>query len=147
MRISSKYYFMLFLVLLCYGFNYMFYTSIKNNIDGIVSSYIVPQASLENKEKLKLLMNKPYYFKSDLEALSDQAFKSYKESLYKKELLVDKMKNILLLNIKIVLIDNVKSFFIFNYVINVCLLFSFLFAILFKEHTSELRRNEPEIII
>lgn len=147
MRISSKYYFMLFLVLLCYVFNYMFYTSIKNNIDGIVSSYIVPQASLENKEKLKLLMNKPYYFKSDLEALSDQAFKSYKESLYKKELLVDKMKNILLLNIKIVLIDNVKSFFIFNYVINVCLLFSFLFAILFREPTSELRRNEPEIII
>lgn len=147
MKISSKYYFMLFLVLLCYGFNYMFYSTIKKNMDSIVNSYIVPQASLENKEKLKILMDKPYYFKSDMESLSEQAFKSYKESLYKKELLVDKMKNIVLLNIKIVLIDNVKSSFIFNYVINISLLFSFLFAILFKEPTSELRRNEPEIII
>lgn len=145
MRISSKYYFMLFLVLLCYGFNYMFYSTIKSNMDGIVNSYIVPQASLENKEKLKMLMAKTYYFKADMEALSDQAFKSYKDSLYKKELLVDKMKNILLLNIKIVLIDNIKSSFIFNYVINIGLLFSFLFAILFKEGTVELKRNEPEI--
>lgn len=145
MRISSKYYFMLFLVLLCYGFNYMFYSTVKNNMDGIVNSYIVPQASLENKEKLKMLMAKPYYFKADMEALSEQAFKSYKESLYKKELLVDKMKNILLLNIKIVLIDNVKSSFIFNYVINISLLITFLFAILFKEGTTELKRNEPEI--
>ena len=145
MRISSKYYFMLFLVVLCYGFNYMFYSTIKSNMVGIVTSYIVPQASLENKEKLKLLMAKPYYFKADMEALSEQAFKSYKESLYKKELLVDKMKNILLLNIKIVLIDNVKSSFIFNYVINISLLITFLFAILFKEGTTELKRNEPEI--
>jgi hypothetical protein len=114
-------------------------------MDSIVNSYIVPQASLENKEKLKMLMAKPYYFKADMEALSEQAFKSYKDSLYKKELLVDKMKNILLLNIKIVLIDNVKSSFIFNYVINIGLLFSFLFAILFKEETVELKRNDPEI--
>lgn len=147
MKISSKYYFMLFLVLLCYGFNYMFYSTIKSNMDSIVNSYIVPQSSLENKEKLKILMAKPYYFKSDMEALSDQAFKAYKESLYKKELLVDKMKNILLLNIKIVLIDNVKSSFIFNYVINISLLISFLFAILFKEETVELKRNEPEIYV
>lgn len=123
----------------------MFYSTVKNNMDGIVNSYIVPQASLENKEKLKMLMAKPYYFKADMEALSEQAFKSYKESLYKKELLVDKMKNILLLNIKIVLIDNVKSSFIFNYVINISLLITFLFAILFKEGTTELKRNEPEI--
>lgn len=147
MRISSKYYFMLFVLFLCYGFNYMFYSSIKSNMDGIVNSYIIPQSSLENKEKLKLLMSKSYYFREDIDALGDQAFKAYKESLYKKELLVDKMKNILLLNIKIVLIDNVKSFFIFNYVVNVILLFSFLFAILFKEATMESKRNEPDITI
>lgn len=123
----------------------MFYSTIKRNMDGIVTSYVVPQASLENKEKLKMLMAKPYYFKADMEALSEQAFTAYKESLYKKELLVDKMKNILLLNIKIVLIDNVKSSFIFNYVINISLLITFLFAILFKEGTTELKRNEPEI--
>lgn len=116
-------------------------------MDGIVNSYIIPQSSLENKEKLKLLMSKSYYFRADMDALGDQAFKAYKESLYKKELLVDKMKNILLLNIKIVLIDNVKSFFIFNYVVNIILLFSFLFAILFKEATMESKRNEPNITI
>lgn len=147
MKISSKYYFMFFLLVLCYGFNYMFYSTVKKNIDGIVTNYIVPQASLENKEKLNILMAKPYYFKSDIEMLSDATFIAYKESLYKKELLVDKMKNILLLNIKIVLVDNVQSSFIFNYVINVCLLFSFLFAILFREATVESKRNETEINI
>jgi hypothetical protein len=125
----------------------MFYSGIKKNLDTIVSTYIVPQASLQYKEKLKILMDKPYYFRQDIDLLSDAAFMAYKESLYKKDVLVDKMKNILLLNIKIVLVDNVKASFIVNYLINICLLFTFLFAILFKETALELKRNEPEIDI
>lgn len=147
MKINSKYYFMTFILLLFVVFNVMFFNQLKKDLDNIIEQNIVPVASISAQERMKNIMSKSYYFKSDIDQLVDIAFYSYKDSLVKRNLISDTLKNVMLLNYKIVLVDNVNSRFISNYLINLCLLFSFLFAILFKEKTIVENRHEPQLDI
>lgn len=147
MKINAKYYFMTFILLLFVIFNVMFFTQLKKDLDNIIEQNIIPVAGISAQERMKNIMSKSYYFKSDIDQLVDIAFYSYKDSLVKRNLISDTLKNIMLLNYKIVLVDNVNSRFISNYLINLCLLFSFLFAILFKEKTIVENRHEPQLDI
>jgi hypothetical protein len=147
MKINAKYYFMTFILLLFVVFNVMFFTQLKKDLDNIIEQNIVPVAGISAQERMKNIMSKSYYFKSDIDQLVDIAFYSYKDSLVKRNFISDTLKNVMLLNYKIVLVDNVNSRFISNYLINLCLLFSFLFAILFKEKTIVENRHEPQLDI
>lgn len=147
MKINAKYYFMTFILLLFVVFNVMFFNQIKKDLDNIIGQNIVPVAGISAQERMKNIMSKSYYFKSDIDQLVDIAFYSYKDSLVKRNFISDTLKNVMLLNYKIVLVDNVNSRFISNYLINLCLLFSFLFAILFKDKTIVENRHEPQLDI
>lgn len=138
---------MTFILLLFVVFNVMFFTQLKKDLDNIIEQNIVPVAGISAQERMKNIMSKSYYFKSDIDQLVDIAFYSYKDSLVKRNFISDTLKNVMLLNYKIVLVDNVNSRFISNYLINLCLLFSFLFAILFKEKTIVENRHEPQLDI
>ncbi len=145
MNISPKYYFILFILCLFIVFNVLLFKNLKTDIDSIVSQYIYPISSVENKARIESITSRSYYLKSDIDELSNVSFYAYKESLIKKDLLSDKIKNVLLLNYKIVLVDNINSKFIMSYFINAVLLFSLLFAILFKEQTYRGQYYEPKV--
>lgn len=147
MKIHPKYYFMTFILIFFVVFNVIFFTQIKKDLDTIIGQNIVPVAGISAQERMKNIMSKSYYFKSDIDQLVDIAFYSYKDSLVKRNFIADSLKNVMLLNYKIVLVDNVQSRFISNYLINLCLLFSFLFAILFKDKTIVENRYEPQLDI
>lgn len=147
MKIHPKYYFMTFILIFFVVFNIMFFSQLKKDLDTIIGQNIVPVAGISAQERMKNIMSKSYYFKSDIDQLVDIAFYSYKDSLVKRNLIADSLKNVMLLNYKIVLVDNVQSRFISNYLINLCLLFSFLFAILFKDKTIVENRYEPQLDI
>lgn len=99
----------------------------------MINQYIIPSTDLATKSHLQELMAKPYYFRHQIDEVNDLAFKAYKSQLIQKNLLSDKMKNILLLNVKIVMVDNVNFYFLINYIVNISLFISFLFAIFYKE--------------
>lgn len=144
MKLHGKYYFMIFTVFMMTLFNYVFFTEIKKSNDHLISQYIIPQSSVANKERLQALMSQPYYLRSQIDDVNDLAFQAYKDILMKKDLVSVKIKNIMLLNMKIIFVDNLSFYFRINYLINLCLLASFLFAIMYKEtNMNDENKHEP----
>lgn len=147
MSVKSKYIFIVFLFAAFITFNCSFFYKIKQDMDLIVKNHIYPIASSENKARLDNVLSRPYYLKSDIDELGNVAFYSYKDSLMNRNLLVEKLKNVLLLNVKIVLVDNIESRFVTYYGFNIILFILFLFVILFKEEPLGERRYEPKVDI
>lgn len=139
--IKPKHYFMIFIVFMFFSFNYAFYSSLKTHTDKIINTTIMPIASSDVKQSLQLRMQKSLYFPADIDYLNDYSFEAYKKHLLGKDLLSPYIKNVMLLNYKIATNDMVDFSIKSNYLINICMIISFLFAMYFREPITMKKTN------
>ncbi len=125
-------------------FNFLFFTDIKKRTDVIYNNYILTHIDEKAKAEISLIMQKKLYTKNDLDYMANIAFKAYKESLKKRDLLASQVKNISLINIKMVIYDNNNYYFGLNYFFNLTAIICFIFIFIFKEQSYEVR-YEPTL--
>lgn len=141
---TQKYIGLILILIMIIGFNSLFFTALKKRTDFIYNSYIIPHISEKAKEELIPIMAKKLYSRTDLDKLANLTFVSYKESLINRDLLSDKIKNLSLINIKMVTYDINNFYFGINYIFNLISITTFLFLFIFKEQKTGVR-HEPTL--
>lgn len=130
---NSKFLGLIFILSITIIFNYLFFQFLKEKTDFIYNSYIIQNLDKDTKENLSKIMKKSSYSKNDLELMANISFKSYKETIKKREFLGDNLKNIILLNIKTVIYDNNNFYFGINYIFNLSAFTAFFFILIFND--------------
>lgn len=130
---NSKFLGLIFILSITIIFNYLFFQFLKEKTDFIYNSYIIQNLDKDTKEDLSKIMKKSSYSKNDLELMANISFKSYKETIKKREFLGDNLKNIILLNIKTVIYDNNNFYFGINYIFNLSAFTAFFFILIFND--------------
>lgn len=130
---NSKFLGLIFILSITIIFNYAFFQFLKEKTDFIYNNYIIQNLDKTAKEDLSKIMKKSSYSKNDLELMANISFKSYKETIKKREFLGNDLKNIILLNIKTVIYDNNNFYFGINYIFNLTAFTAFFFILIFND--------------
>lgn len=141
---TSKYMGLIFILSIILVFNYFFFTAIKERTDYLYKNHVIPFISVETQKEVKSIMEKPVYSRNDLDNLANISFNAYKENLKARTLLSDKIKNLSLINLKMVIYDSNNFYFGINYLFNICAIISFAFIFMYKEQINGVR-HEPTL--
>lgn len=141
---TSKYMGLILILAIILCFNFIFFGFVKERTDRLYYNHIIPFISVESKKELEPILKKDFYTRNDLDNLANIAFNAYKEDLRKRTLLSDKIKNLSLMNLKLVIYDNNNFYFGLNYLFNICAISFFAFIFIYKDQITGVR-YEPTL--